>query len=465
MNPSPKDNLRLRLQIRDDVSAKLESEVESVIDLFLEYNLDYFSVLQILSTHQYLRLCRKALSLPVTKPEHIAFINYSILSLSLETPITCIEYNEAVSALRNLERSRVPPFLHQEIDEFFDLINEENQTLQYSNEVIDDEEIAHIDIQDLYSTVNMSEIFNKEPINHDLSSKAIKLHQCLQNGASTDILISNLSDATNEFTDFSTLLDYFSFQSDIYKRFADLILAIVYVSYSSNNKSTENISMFKKHFAITKASSYFLEICNIVTKDFIGELPPIQSFPSDFNKDLTNILNLCSEFTNDFNYHILAAIQLSMTDINESIAHFALAISYNYSRSKEISDRLAACGIELLIQEYVPKKKGYAAALYQFVCDEDILAIMTNNSMKLTKDELLEAMPYFWNFDILHLIMPEDREQQQFILAYSAKNMEESDTILTFRDLCTLRLLNSLDKDFSISNLHVFNVDKAESNK
>ena len=103
--------------------------------------------------------------------------------------------------------------------------------------------------------------------------------------------------------------------------------------------------------------------------------------------------------------------------------------------------------------------------MYQFVCDEDILAIMTNNAMKLTKDELLEAMPYFWNFDILHLIMPEDREQQQFILAYSAKNMEESDTILTFRDLCTLRLLNSLDKDFSISNLHVFNVDKAESNK
>lgn len=459
---SPKDNLQVRLKIRDDVLSKFETDIESIIDIFLSYQLDYFSVLQILSTFQYLRLCRKALNLPVTKPEHIAFINYSILSISLEAPITCQEYNDAVLSLRSIERSKIPAFLQEEIDEFYELINYHNEAQDPDTSVNqEDEETLYVDVSEFTSMVDMTSLFGKEPKDQNLCANAIKLHQSLLNFTSTDVLISQLSDATNEFTNFSTLLNYFSFQADIYQKFTNFILTIIYSSYLSDSTSVENISMFKKHFTISKASSYFLEICNIATKDYIEGFNPIPNFPSNFDRELSVILNLCSEFTNDPNYHILAAIQLSQININEAIAHFTLAITYNYSRSqKEINDHLAACGIELLIQDPNPKKRGYAASLYQFVRDEAILTVLTNNSMKLTTDDLLEAIPYFWNFEVLQSIMPDEKEQREFLLACCAKNIEEMDSISTFRELATMRLLNALNKEFLVSKLDVFNVDK-----
>ena len=462
---SLKSNLQLRLKIRDDVLSKLDTDIEYIIDLFINYQLDYFSVLQILSTIQYLRICKKALSLPVTKPEHIAYINYSILSLSLEAPITCQEYNDAVLSLKSLERSKVPHFLHQEIDEFFDLIYNKNEMNDQTIEPNQEEEPLNIDIQHISPQIDMTALFDTKPIDHDLIINSINLHKGLLSNAGSDILVSQLSSATNNFNDFSTILNYFSYQIDGFQKFTDFILAILYKSYQADSKNTENISMFKKQFAIQKASLYFMEICSIVTKDYIDGNIPIQYFHPNFDKVLSAILNLCSEFTNDTNYHILAATQLSLTEIKESIAHFALAASYSYTRSKEINDTLAAFGIELLIQDANPKRRGYAAAFYQFTHDEAILTLLTKNTMKLTADDLFEAMPFFWNFEVLRLIMPDEREQREYLLAYSAKNIEEMDTIPGFRDFCIMRLLNALNKDFSVSNLNIFNVDKTETNK
>lgn len=465
---SPKDNLQQRLKIRDQVLSIFETDIESIIDIFLSYKLDYFSVLEILSTYQYLRLCRKALKLPVTKPEHIAFINYSILSISLEAPITSQEYNDAILSLKSVERSQVPFYLQEEIDDFFDLINypnEINDPNNDDNKEEEEEEIKYVDVREYSSQLDMSSIFNKEPKDHELCTKAVNFHRSLLNYTSTEILITQLSEATNEFTDFSTLIKYFSYQDDIYQKFTNFILTIIYSCYLTDNKSVESISMFQKNFSITKASSYFIEIFNIVTKDFIEGFKPIPIFHSTFDKELSTILNLCSEFTNDPNYHLLYAVQLSKTDINESIAHFTLALTYNYSRSKEINDRLAAFGIELLIQDATPKRKGYAASLYQFVSDENILSVLTNNTMKLTTDDLLEAVPFFWNFEVLQSLMPDEKEHREFIMACCAKNVQEENSIDSFTDLCIMRLLNALNKEFLVSKLDVFNVDKLETNK
>ncbi|OHS97629.1 hypothetical protein TRFO_09331 [Tritrichomonas foetus] len=445
---SPKDNISMRLKIRDDVSSKIDVDVEYIIDLFLSYQLDYFETIQIISTAQLLRICRKASTLK--KPEHVAFVNYSILSISLEAPITCQEFNNAVASLQSL--NSFPTYLERQIKDFLELIDEENELFLQTPENV--EENIPDEIEVIQSSQNMSNIFNKDPLYSEQSANSIFLEESLGNGAEAEVLMGFLSKATKGYSDFSILLNYFSLRREIYPKFTAFILAITSKSVEELNKQNRlndnnNISLFKRTFVFSRARSYFSELLRIVAEPFFEYVTPIE-LPSNFDKDLCSILDICSEFTNNYIFFILAAMQYRD---DESIARYtqALAYSYIYSQTKDIDPPLAACGIELMRH-----KKGYAAALFQFVdADSEIFKELTDKG--ISGDELLEAMPFFFDINTLRMFMEKVKDSQSFILAFSAKNIEEMDTVGRFRDLCIMRLLNSLSKDFSVSNLNIFN--------
>lgn len=449
---SPKNSLQCRLELRERVSLKLENNVFEVIDEFLSYELDYYSTLQVISTYQYLQLCRKANSLPNAKLNHIAYINYSLLSLSLEAPVSYQEFFDSVKALQALDKSKIPPYLAKEIDSILSLIPTKSAEIegQYQSQTdeIQDEtnEIKFIEA----SSIDMSSLFESEPKNNDLLNSAVEFATNLDNNLDVDILVQNFANATSSFTDFSCLLDYFSLRTELYPKFTAFLLAVS--NATSENSSNEfRLKIFEKKFRIPKAKSYIREAFESIVSIYNVSIPV--ELPMTFNAVLLQVLDTCAEITDDPIYHVLASLQ--STSDHESIVRYIKAFTFLYDRQEFPEPSFVMLGIELFLNPRL-KRKCYAIALLQMVKDESILHLI--KSSPILVDDIMEIMPYFYDFDLLSVLLADIKERKDLILGYLSKTIDQRDKIAAFNKLCIMKLLNTLNKEFGISQLDIFHI-------
>ena len=447
---SPKTDIPSRIKLRDEIIRKIYTNVEDVVNLFLSYELNYFDVILIISIPQYLTICQKGTML--TKPDQQAFISYSFLSLSLEAPVKYQEYTNAVQTLLSLKS--YPKYLENQIQFLLQIVQEgveENPQcpVQRNDEP---EETERLDI--LHPSIDLSPIFDKEPDGIQQERASSALYNLLCTNDNVGDMVAALIEATKEFTDFSKLLNYFSRQKDIYQRFTSFILALALRSYNEQsmvqNDENNSLSIFKRTYNFSSVKEYIHSLIQNAAQIYYNSVPFIQT-PKEFDKFLSTVLDTCAEFTSDPMFYLLAAVQLNN---EETIPRFVSAVTYSFHYSKKLDQQIAECGVEFFFLN-----KEYSTAFSQFV---DNVAIRDAVIFKhnFTLNDLIQLMPFFFNMEFLRKCIENVKEPIQPILACMSHNINVIDTNPFYVNVYTMKLLNTLNRNFFPYQLNIFQISK-----
>lgn len=425
---NPRENLRFRLKMRDVLTSKNDAIDQNYpFQVFLNYQFDYFDVLQVLSPTQYLKACRRCTN-PLNDTVR-AFLHYSLLSLSLDGPITCEEFRAAVAFLTTNTAS-IPAFLRRSVD---DLLQDATAAF---NEVVDEPpSIGPIPFHDLEvseSHFDFDAIFRCPPPNANERRACGALLEWFDRRDSSPL--DYLSEATHNFTDFGFIFDYFRDQRDCFCSFASLILVI-------GRSSPHGLQLFQRDFWAGGVRSFVDSLVESLAAKYAVFVTAVE-IPAGF---FGSVLELAADYDVGCEWPILAAVQLGAPD------KFVIALTRSYSRSRRLDGNMVKLGIDMLAAAH----KNFVLALLQWVDGKVDLAGAVSG-FKLTADHLVRAARYFWDLRMLHAFTKIVSGTCEEAVGLSSINANEQREIPTFQDVCIMRMLNDMNAEVTSIKMPLF---------
>jgi hypothetical protein len=201
------------------------------------------------------------------------FVHYSLLSLALDGPILAEEFQAAVDFFH--ENPSIPDYLQPHITELLQFASDPPQCPTQPS--FETPEASYSHIVSLASPFNFDSVFQIGPRNSVERNACKSLLQCLE-GSSGDLL-GLFMIATDDFSDFRCIFDFFESQRDVYIRFASFILALADVSYCKNFDN--EIKLFNHLFRFPELREWFNGLVNEFISSF-SELPVDHGFGSGF---------------------------------------------------------------------------------------------------------------------------------------------------------------------------------------
>lgn len=431
----PQTNMKFRLQMRDAVLMKAEEEPEYPFAVFMNYEFLYDDVLQVISTVQYLKMCRRC---DTWTDERIrAFVCYSLLSMCLDGPVTHGEYTSCSQFLVS-KMDVIPSYLVGSVEELLALTEGIEQGVCEDEPTVMEHNLA--DMIAPTSTVDFDVLFGASAPGNSERRACVELRTALLSGASGDVCCGYFGAATHECSDIGLVWESFRHDREVYSNFCSFVVAIARVC----DRDGVYLNMLRREFRVPQVRDHMTEVIDQVAGMYLSTTA---SIPLDtVNALLDAVLVIAADFSANIDIHILAALQLRERD---SCVNFCRALTLWYSEHDGISPLLATIGFELLSEHMVP----YAACMFQWIEDASVLALFQDIS--LTTDQVLMIEKYFWDLQLLGDICRRVKDKD-LVRAVSAVNAEQKWKNPHFQNVCTMRMLNDLNSDLEIVQGPIF---------